>query len=178
MIGKLLIAKPYLGDPNFERSVVILCDHSVQGAFGLVLNQTTPYVLSDFFEDVQADIPVGLGGPVENNTLHFIHTGNTFIEGSIKLSEGLYWSGNFEQVKLLVNTGLLTEQDIRFYIGYSGWGELQLEGELKEEVWILANNDPTMVFQTDPRNIWSDILRKMGGEYKIMANSPADPRLN
>ncbi len=178
MTGKLLIAKPYLGDPNFERSVVLICEHSEEGAFGLVLNQNTSNVLSDFFDDVHADIPVGVGGPVENHTLHFLHTRGDTLEGSIQLMEGLYWSGNFEQVKTLVNTGVLKEGDIRFFLGYSGWGEGQLEEELKEEVWVLTDARPDVVFQPDTSQIWRSVLRNLGGNYIIMANSPVDPRLN
>lgn len=178
MTGKLLIAKPYLGDPNFERSVVLICEHSEEGAFGLVLNQNTNNVLSDFFDDVHTDIPVGVGGPVETHTLHFLHTRGDAIEGSIELMEGLYWSGNFDQIKTLLNTGVLKEGDIHFFLGYSGWGEGQLEEELKEDVWVLADARPDIVFQSDISQIWRSVLRNLGGNYIIMANSPVDPRLN
>lgn len=178
MTGQLLIAKPYLGDPHFERSVVLICEHSEEGAFGLVLNQNTNHVLSDFFEDIQADIPVGVGGPVESHTLHFLHTRGDSIEDSIELMDGLYWSGNFEQIKTLVNTGVLKEGDIRFFVGYSGWGEGQLEEELKEDVWVLTETRPDMVFQSDTSQIWRSALRNLGGNYIMMANSPVDPRLN
>ncbi len=178
MTGKLLIAKPYLGDPNFERSVVLICEHSEDGAFGLVLNQNTRHVLSDFFRDIQADIPVGVGGPVEAHTLHFLHTGKVMVEGSVPLIDGLYWSGNFEQIKTLVNTGVLTASDIRFFIGYSGWGAGQLEAELKEDVWVPADTRADTVFQSDTAQIWRSVLRNLGGDYIMMANSPVDPQLN
>lgn len=178
MTGKLLIAKPYLGDPNFERSVVLICEHSADGAFGLVLNQTTHNVLSDFFDDVTVDIPVSMGGPVENHTLHFLHKRGDIIDGSIDLQDGLFWSGNFEQIKSLLNTGVLKEEDIRFFVGYSGWGKGQLEEELKEEIWVLADTRPGVVFQSDISQIWRSVLRNLGGNYIIMANSPVDPRLN
>lgn len=173
-----MIAKPYLGDPNFERSVVLICEHSEDGAFGLVLNQSTGNILSDFFDDVHAGIPVGIGGPVEPHTLHFLHTRGDAVEDAIELMEGLYWSGNFEQIKTLVNTGVLKETDIRFFLGYSGWGEGQLEEEIREEVWVLTDARPDIVFQPDTGRIWQSVLRNLGGNYIIMANSPVDPRLN
>lgn len=173
-----MIAKPYLGDPNFERSVVLVCAHGEEGAFGLVLNQATDKVLSDFFEDVMADSPVFMGGPVENRTLHFLHIRGDIVEGAIELQEGLYWSGDFEQIKTLLNTGLLKENEIRFYLGYSGWGEGQIEKELQEDVWVLADGSVEVVFGSDTSQIWRNALRKLGGNYIIMANSPSDPRLN
>lgn len=173
-----MIAKPYLGDPNFERSVVLICEYSEVGAFGLVLNQATHNVLSDFFDDVHTDNAVGLGGPVENHTLHYLHKRGDVIEDSIPLQEGLYWSGNFEQIKTLLNTGVLKEDEIRFFLGYSGWAGGQLEEELREEVWILADARPEGVFQQDITGIWRSVLRDLGGNYIIMANSPVDPRLN
>lgn len=173
-----MIAKPYLGDPNFERSVVLICEHSEAGAFGLVLNQATNNVLSDFFDDVHTDNTVGLGGPVENHTLHYLHKRGDVIDDSILLQEGLYWSGNFEQIKTLLNTGVLKENEIRFFLGYSGWADGQLEEELREDVWVLADARPDVVFQPDITQIWRSVLRNLGGNYIIMANSPVDPRLN
>lgn len=178
MKGKLLIAKPYLGDPNFERSVVLICEHSAEGAFGLVLNQTTDNLLSDFFDDVFANNPVFMGGPVENHTLHFLHKRGDIIEDSIELEGGFYWSGNFEQIKTLLNTGVLKESEIRFFLGYSGWGAGQIEEEINEDVWVLADATAQIVFQEDTSHIWRSVLRNMGGNYIIMANSPSDPRLN
>ena len=173
-----MIAKPYLGDPNFERSVVLICEHSEEGTFGLVLNQKTNTVLSDFFDDLRADLPVGVGGPVEPHTLHFLHTRGELIEGSVELVDGLFWSGNFEQIKTLLNTGVLKEDDIRFFLGYSGWGAGQLKEELEEDVWIVADTRPDIVFQSDISQVWRSVLRDLGGNYIIMANSPVDPRLN
>lgn len=178
MTGKLLIAKPYLGDPNFERSVVLICEHTDDGSFGLVINQGTSNVLSDFFDDVTTETPIGIGGPVENHTLHFLHRLGDKIDGSIEIGDELYWSGNFEQIKTLLNTGVMKESDIRFFLGYSGWGAGQLEEELKEDVWIITESLADIVFQNDPEKIWSSTLRNMGGNYIMMANSPVDPRLN
>ena len=176
--GKLLIAKPYLGDPHFERSVVLICEHSEEGAFGLILNRETDHILSDFFGDVPAGIAVGAGGPVEKNTLHFIHTRGALIKDSIVLTEGLYWSGDFEQIRTFLNTGILKETDIRFFLGYSGWGAGQLEEEMAEDVWIPTDALPEIIFKPDPGEVWRNVLRSMGGNYIMMANSPLDPRLN
>lgn len=176
MKGKILIAKPYLGDENFERTVVMICEYSEDGAFGLVVNQPTQHILPDFFADISAEVPVSIGGPVEPNTLHFLHTRGDLLEDAIELIPGLFWSGNFEQIKNYLNLGMMTVDDIRFYLGYSGWGEGQLDTEIAEDVWVVADADKDLIFS--PTDQWRSSLHKLGGNYKIMANSPVDPRLN
>lgn len=178
MAGKLLLAKPYLGDENFERSVVVICENSPEGSFGLVINQVTDNLLSDYFDDISVSCKLYIGGPMENNRLHFIHKRGDLIEGSLELAHGLYWSGNFEQVRFLLNSGEILPEEIKFLMGYSGWGANQLEEEIEEGIWIESTLIPEMVFQENDSKIWSNVLRKLGGNYIIMANSPLDPRLN
>ncbi|MFC0185872.1 YqgE/AlgH family protein [Pseudarcicella hirudinis] len=137
--GCLLISEPFLKDPNFERSVVLICDHNEQGSFGLVLNHKMSLHLDDVLEEnIYPDIPLFAGGPVQPNTLHFIHNRPDVIEGGTEILEGLYWGGKFEDVKKLLNNGVLTAQDIRCFIGYSGWDSGQLAGELKQDSWIVS----------------------------------------
>ena len=157
--GNLLIAEPSLGDPNFERSVVFLCDHDERGTFGLVFNQTTNLHLNDVLkEPVANDLPLYLGGPVEQNTLHFLHR-LSFIEEAIPVGENLFWSGDFEQVISMLNVGKITEQDIRFFIGYSGWSAGQLEEELKKDAWIVSKTDAAFMFDTPINQFWRAVLR-------------------
>ncbi|MDX2302329.1 MAG: YqgE/AlgH family protein [Microscillaceae bacterium] len=177
--GCLLIAEPFLGDPNFERSVVLLCDHHEEGSFGFVLNQITQISLPDVLDGVIfSEIPLYVGGPVEKNTLHFIHRLPELIEDSTLIQEGLYWGGDYEQVKTLINLGKIRENDIRFFLGYSGWGNGQLEGELTDKVWITTQVESGFIFETPAEQFWRSILRKMGGKHKILSNYPLDPRLN
>ena len=176
--GNLIIAEPFLGDKNFERSVAILCEHNEQGSFGLVLNQQTNLKLDDVMENVYGDLPLFLGGPVEQNTLHFIHRLGTQITGTIEIGNGIYWSGNFEEVKTLINIGKITEKDIRLFVGYSGWGSGQLEGEMKQNSWIVSETDANFIFDTPTKEFWRAVLKRMGGEYKVLSNYPTDPRLN
>lgn len=176
--GSILIAEPYLGDPNFERSVILICEHSDEGSFGLVLNQITNLTLSDVLDDVYAEMPLHLGGPVQQNTLHYIHRRPDLIDNSIRVLEGLYWSGDFEQVKQAVNLGTIKEGDIRFFVGYSGWTGGQLEGELAEKSWFVTQTDADFLFETPAGQFWRGILKRMGGEFKAISNYPVDPRLN
>lgn len=176
--GSLLIAEPFLGDTNFERSVVLLCEHTEEGTFGLVLNQATNLHLSDVLDDAYADLTLYTGGPVQQNTLHFIHRRPDLIDNAVKIAQGLYWSGDFEQVKQALNVGTLTDSDIRFFIGYSGWGTGQLADELEAKSWIVTQVEAAFIFDTPADQFWRGILKRMGGEYKVLSNYPVDPRLN
>jgi putative transcriptional regulator len=177
--GKVLIAEPFLGDPNFERSVVLLCEHNESGSFGFVLNQTTQLTIKDVIEEeIYVPVPLQVGGPVEHNTLHFIHRLGSLVEDTLTVTDGLYWGGDFEQIKSLLNMGKITQQDVRFFIGYSGWGSGQLDNELKQNAWIVTDADANFIFTTPTDQLWRGILRRMDGKYKSIANYPTDPRLN
>lgn len=177
--GDILIAKPFLGDPNFERTVILLCEHNEQGSFGFVLNQKIETTLNDLTEGrFYTDTDVYVGGPVQQNTLHFIHRLGNLIENSVEIIEGLYWGGNFEQTQSLLNTGVIQEKDIRFFLGYSGWGEEQLMNEFEQDSWIVTESEANFIFDTKAEDFWRMILKNMGGKYKQFANYPIDPRLN
>ncbi|MGR3811193.1 YqgE/AlgH family protein [Jiulongibacter sp. NS-SX5] len=176
--GRLLIAEPFLGDPNFERSVILLCEHNEQGSFGLVLNQLSNLTLADAVDGLTGDFPLYVGGPVEYNTLHYVHRLGAKLPGSIDLGNGIYWSGDYEILKELIKLEQIPADDIRFFLGYSGWGEQQLEGEMKRNSWIVRDCDDALIFEADTETFWRKVLRDMGGNYKVMSNYPTDPRLN
>ncbi len=177
--GTLLIAEPFLGDTNFERSVVLVCQHQDdEGTFGLVLNQTTNFTLAEVVKSVYVDMPLYLGGPVQQNTLHFIHRRPDLIDGSIRVADGLYWSGNFAQLTEAVNLGTVTEGDARFFIGYSGWDAGQLAEELDKKSWYISYADADFVFDTPTQAFWREVLKRMGGQFRSIAHYPTDPRLN
>ncbi|MFT4032368.1 MAG: YqgE/AlgH family protein [Siphonobacter sp.] len=178
--GSLLLAEPFMGDENFERSVVLICEHSnTTGSFGLVLTQTMELLLDDVIEDdIYPDVPLYVGGPVEKNTLHYIHRRPDLIENSTKLQEGLYWSGNFQQIKKLLNLGTLPVQDIRFFIGYSGWSGGQLQTELERDSWIVSSTASEVLLDIPIEQLWRTTLRNMGGAYRVLSHYPTDPRHN
>jgi putative transcriptional regulator len=177
--GSLLVAELHLGDPNFERGVVLLCEHNELGSFGFVLNQATELMLGDVLEEtIYQDIPLYLGGPVEKNTLHFIHRRPDLIDGGSEIGNNLYWGGDFEQVKMLLNVNQLTNNDLRFFVGYSGWGGGQLLDEVMQKSWIITHTTPDFLFTTPSSQFWREVLKNMGGKYRVIANYPTDPRLN
>ncbi|MGN7886269.1 YqgE/AlgH family protein [Dyadobacter sp. 22481] len=177
--GSLLIAKPFLGDPNFERGVILMCEHNEHGSFGFVLNQTTDLFLGDVLDEtIYQDITLHLGGPVEKNTLHFIHRRPDLVTGGTEIMKDLYWGGDFNVVKTLLNLNTLKQEDVMFFIGYSGWSGGQLDDEIKQDSWIISSTTSDFLFSTPPGNFWREILRNMGGEYRSIAHYPIDPRLN
>lgn len=177
--GSLLIAEPFLDDPNFDRSVVLICDHNEHGSFGFVLNQTTELMLGEVLDEtIYQDIPLYLGGPVEKNTLHFIHRRPDLIEGGGEIAEGVYWGGDFEKVKVLLNVHSLTGDDIRFFVGYSGWGGGQLDNEMEHKSWYVSSHTADFLFTTPVKGLWREVLKEMGGKYRSIAHYPTDPTLN
>ncbi len=177
--GDLLISEPYLGDDNFERSVVLIGSHNEEGSLGFVMNKKSGMLLSDVVEELGTfDAPLYIGGPVEQDTLHFIYRNELPLEGTIPLMENLFWGGNFEHLKIILRNGNMNQQDIKFFLGYSGWSIGQLEKEMKEKVWIVHRLTSQTLFELDTEDMWRGILKNMGGQYKVLSNYPIDPRLN
>ncbi|HEX8279194.1 MAG TPA: YqgE/AlgH family protein [Segetibacter sp.] len=177
--GKLLIADPFLRDPNFMRSVVFMCEHKDEGSFGFVLNRKYDQFLGELITGLEtSNFPVFYGGPVQVDTIHFLHQCPELIPGGVEVIDRVYWGGDFEIVVQLIKTNRLTNRDIRFFIGYSGWGEGQLEEEMKLKSWITGDGTRKIIFPANVDNTWKDALKQLGGEYVQMVNYPIDPQLN
>ncbi|RPD45814.1 YqgE/AlgH family protein [Hymenobacter sediminis] len=182
--GSLLISQPYLGDPNFERTVVLLCSHSEEeGSFGLVLNRPATLQLGDVLElpggNVlpAARIPLSIGGPVQPDTLHYLHQVPELPQAE-SLGQGVYWGGEFTHLLDHLLAGNISPELVRLYVGYSGWTAGQLAEEVRENVWIVHPNAAGKVFTLDTDAFWQSILREKGGRYRVLSNYPTDPRLN
>ena len=177
--GTLLIAPPTLRDPNFRRTVVLLCEHGGEGSFGLILNRPLDLSLGEVLQEMEDDeTPLALGGPVQPDTLHYLHAHGELVPKTIEIREGIFWGGDFELIKALLTSGEATLRDLRLFLGYAGWTDGQLEDEIEQGGWILAEADPASVFPEDPPGLWRTVLRRMGGEYAVLANFPDDPRMN
>jgi putative transcriptional regulator len=177
--GRLLISEPFLPDPNFERTVVLLCDHNEEGSFGFVLNKPSIMKVNEVMDSIHnLDEIVYVGGPVQQDSLHFIHR-NIKLENAIEICAGISWGGSFESLVLMAETKQIVTQDIRFFLGYSGWGPGQLEAELEEESWIVCDQvTDELLFDTDPPLMWKKALENLGGRFSMYSNYPVDPRLN
>lgn len=178
--GRLLISEPSMEDANFFRSVILLAVHNENESVGFVLNQPTKIKVHHLIEQFpKSDFPIYIGGPVERNSLHYIHTLGTKIEGAQKIMEGLYWGGDFEIVKQMVENKEVNNENIRFFAGYSGWDKDQLISEVRENSWIIVPSDKECCMKlSSNKELWSSFIKKMDTRYAIWTNLPADPFLN
>lgn len=175
----LLISDPFLKDPNFTRTVVLLCEHQEEGSFGFVLNKSIPVKLDEVVREAEGlHVPLYEGGPVQKDTLHFLHRQPMLVTGGIAVLDGVYWGGDFDEVLEHLRNGSLMPQDIRFFVGYSGWSAGQLNDELQQKSWITRQANPKLVFHQDKDLVWQEALKDLGGEYRQMVNYPIDPQLN
>jgi putative transcriptional regulator len=179
-IGSLLISEPFMLDPNFKRSVIILTEYSEQGAAGFILNHQSEYMLGDILPEVSySEIPVYIGGPVAENTLHYIHQRPDKIPGGIEVADGLFWGGDFETVKSLISQYQLNDSEIKFFMGYSGWTEGQLETELRENAWLVTDKYAmNILFENNEHDLWREVVIGMGQRFAHIANFPENPSLN
>nr|WP_294907494.1 YqgE/AlgH family protein [uncultured Lacibacter sp.] len=177
--GILLISDPFLKDPNFMRTVVLLCEHDEAGSFGLVINRTFEQTLDQLIADLDGHtVPVYYGGPVQMDTLHFLHQLPNEIPGGQEITKGIYWGGDFEMVMSMLKDETLDLNKIRFYLGYSGWSNGQLNDEMKEKSWLTVNASRNLVFHKQTDAIWNEAVKSMGGQYGQLINYPIDPQLN
>ena len=177
--GRLLIAEPsILNDDSFNRSIVLLTEHSNNSSVGFILNKPLNYVLSDLIPDIVCDFTIYQGGPVEQDNLYFVHRVPELLTDSIEVAKGIYWGGNFNQLKELLSKNLLKSTDIRFFLGYSGWTTNQLKDELETASWFVTENDYENIFSIKEETIWKNKLLQKGGKYKIWANAPSDIQMN
>lgn len=178
--GQLLISEPFVGDENFERTVILICENNDQGTVGFILNKPTNLILEDVMEDMEGmKLPLFVGGPVEQNSLHFIYRNQLAgLEETNCIQGSLYWGGDFDQLRDMLDDGRAKENDIRFFVGYSGWSPEQLKDEFTNKSWFIGELSADEIFDTDPDDLWRSVLRKKGGKYKMYSNYPIDPRLN
>jgi len=179
--GHLLIAEPsIIGDVSFNRSVVLLAEYnSKNGSVGFILNKPLPYKLKDFIPEVDSNLKVYNGGPVEQDNLYFIHSIPDLIPGSIEISNGIYWGGDFTAITHLLKSDSLKDDQIRFFLGYSGWGNKQLEEELQVNSWVVVPNIyKKNIIGNLNDDIWKKKMIEFGGDYMLWSNAPENPSYN
>ena len=177
--GRILISEPFLMDNYFKRSIVLITEHSEEGTVGFVLNKPVNMKVNEIMSDFPAiDAVVSLGGPVQTNTLHYIHTLGDIIPNSMKVIDNIYWGGEFDVIKRLLESGSLTHENIRFFLGYSGWQSNQLEDELGENAWVVADIKPEEIMTPMNKYFWNKTLNRLGKKYQMWANFPENPQMN
>ena len=177
--GRLLISEPSLNNSIFFKSVILITHHNKEESIGLILNHPTKIQLHQILNNIPLiDLPVYIGGPVEKQSLHFIHTLGDVIPNSKNISKNIYYGGDFEIIIQLMYEKKISKKEIRFFIGYSGWGIEQLNNEIREDSWIVQKPNSNLCMNYSTSELWGDIIRDQKNRYAIWANMPKDPNLN
>lgn len=178
--GQLLLSEPaLLGENSFNRSVILLAEYTKEGTVGFILNKPLEFTIGDLIPEINSSLTVYNGGPVEQDNLYFIHTIPDKIINSVEISNGIYWGGDFESLKTLLNEDGIRKTEIRFFLGYSGWTKLQLENELRENSWLLIENKEKDKLLSKPTSdFWKQKIEAQGGDYLLFSNAPENPILN
>ncbi|MFN6380600.1 MAG: YqgE/AlgH family protein [Flavobacteriales bacterium] len=177
--GQVLLSEPFLNDPYFKRTVILLCEHNSEGSFGFVLNNFIEVELDQIIEDMpKFDGKISIGGPVRNSNLYYIHTLGNEIEESVEILPGVFMGGDFEKLRKLLYAGKIAPEQVRFFVGYSGWSPDQLQSEIKSQSWFVTDIDKDLVMDTEVDDLWRHIMKKFGRKGEVIANMPEDPSLN
>lgn len=176
--GRILIAEPGLMDQYFKRSIILIVEHNEQGTVGFVLNNIIDFGVQELLPDFPSfPATISIGGPVSPSSIHFIHTLGDLIPNTNLVSDGLYWGGDFEAVKALILQNKISPRQIRFFVGYSGWGVKQLDKELKEKSWVVSELDLVQIM-AGKADLWSRTIQQLGPKYKPWTIYPENPALN
>lgn len=177
--GSILISEPFLEDPFFKRTVILLCDHNSEGSFGFVLNNYIDMNIEEIIDGIDSiNSKISIGGPVKNSNLYYIHTLGEEIEGSVHIFDNVYMGGDYEQLKELIKTDQILPDQVRFFVGYSGWSANQLETELEQKSWFVTELGGQFIMNTNEGNLWKKSLEKFGVKGKVVSNIPLDPSQN
>ncbi|WP_338409222.1 YqgE/AlgH family protein [uncultured Flavobacterium sp.] len=178
--GQLLVSEPALiGENTFNRSVVLLAAYSNDGVVGFILNKPLLYSIHDLLPEINSNFTIYDGGPVEQDNLYFVHTVPLKIKNSLEISNGLFWGGDFELLKVLLNENQISKTEIRFFLGYSGWSKGQLEMECDQKNWLIIDNkEHTTLFSKPAKKFWKEKIEAQGGDYILFSNAPENPILN
>jgi putative transcriptional regulator len=178
--GQLLLDGGLLKGSFFHRAVILICQHDAEGAFGLVLNQSTPNKVGEVLEadlpDSLKETPLYLGGPVQPGALSYLHS-DTFVSNANVLPK-LSMGHSLEELAELAQS-FSSNKQLRIFGGYAGWSAGQLDGEMSRKTWLTHPATVELVFFQEPGNLWKFVLnQKKNWKYKLLANAPEDPSSN
>lgn len=176
--GRVLIAEPFLEDPNFVRAVIFICEHDEEGTFGLVLNKPIQETLGELVPALQGiNLPVYAGGPVEEHTLHVLHSLPNELGGT-KIGDKIYFGTDLISLQTYLMGQNFDSTKVKFFVGYSGWSNGQLAEEIKEESWLVAPTTNQVIFSQNTEEFYKESLALLGDEYKYYFMLPTSPNLN
>ena len=175
----MLLADPFMLDPNFKRAAVLLCEHQDDGSIGFIMNKPLDVNIVDLIQDFpEFDSKVFYGGPVSTDTVHFIHNSGAIIDESVRIQSGVFWGGDFEKLKVLIQAKLIKPTDIRFFVGYAGWSSGQLYEELNIGSWVIAEMHANYLFKVDPVILWKQIMSNKGDVFSVISQMPDSANWN
>jgi putative transcriptional regulator len=177
--GQLLLDSGQLRGSFFQRTVVLVCEHNAEGAFGLVLNRNTgskigEMVVADLPETLK-EYPLYIGGPVQTSALSFLHSDSFIPDATVIPNLAL---GHSLETLTEIAESFSPTRKVKMFAGYSGWGPGQLEGEMERKAWLTHPASLELVLDTDPTTLWQKVLHSMGPKYKLLAQMPEDLSLN
>lgn len=177
--GQLLLDSGQLRGSFFQRTVVLICQHDAEGAFGLVLNRATgshagDMIVADLPETLKT-CPLFLGGPVQPSALSFLHTDSFIPDANVIPNLTL---GHSLDTLVELGESFSPTRKVKLFAGYAGWSPGQLEDEMKRKAWLTHPATLDLVFDTGPEELWQKVLREKGGKYRLLAQMPEDVSLN
>jgi putative transcriptional regulator len=177
--GRILLSQPTLIGNFFSQSVIYIAEYNSEGCLGICLNRISPYVMHEILEGTwKNQLMVYSGGPVQTEILSFLHSKGDLIPNSHEVADGIFMGGDLEIARELLTAGLISKKEIRFFMGYAGWGEGQLEAEIEEKSWIVLEGLRKYIFTERPQLLWRFLLAGLGKEYALWVNYPRNPDLN
>jgi putative transcriptional regulator len=178
--GTFLIATPDIDAGIFFRSVVLVCEHSEHGSFGLIINKSLDLELPPEIVNMEhlenPRVGIRAGGAVQTNQMMLIHSCKDIPDQTMQIFDDIYLGGDIQFLQESI-----TDEDgpnLLLCFGYAGWGGGQLEREFLDGNWFLAPATPHLLFETPPEKMWQNLLRKMGGKYATLSMIPEDLTLN
>lgn len=180
--GCFLVASPLLQDPNFVRTVVLICEHGEGGTWGLIVNRRTGLSFGELLDDLpfpaSAETRVFWGGPVEPSRMQVLHQLRQEIPEEVEVCPGVNLGLEAETFREVVAHSLIPGEHLHAYVGHAGWAAGQLEAELAVGSWIVCTGDASAVFETEADDMWEHVLESLGPSYARLATVPVDPRVN
>ncbi len=177
--GSVLLAEPFSLDANFKRSAVVLTEHHDDGTVGFIINKPLDVHVDELISDFpEFRARVHFGGPVATDSIHYLHNVGDLLDDSIKVRPGIYWGGDFEKLKFLIDSKLISPKNIRFYVGYAGWSSGQLEGELSYGSWVIADMYANYLFKSKADELWNVIMANKGNTFSVIAQVPDNVNWN
>lgn len=177
--GRILVSEPFLQDAYFRRSVVLITEHNDEGSLGFVLNNPIEFNISEILSDFPpVNALVGVGGPVRTDTVHYLHSLGDLVPGSAHVIDDLYWGGEFNDIKEMIQEGVIKDHQIRFFVGFSSWHKGQLERELSEDSWMVTSLDRDSIMTISKNDLWEAVLSKEEQRYQMWTKYPENPHLN